>query len=148
MLGNHSPHVLVDTMLYLIRLNFTLRSGEAHYLLRHFPYLTPWRILSTIAGIAMYLLDIINCQKQCLATLKITPYKLLPLLQCMMHNLMRLPYCSLLGIEVWMGCAHTRHPLKSFISYYKPKWQAKQGVDKRKRCTNQWAKGKCSTVVS
>ena len=64
MLGDQSPEVLVDTVLYLIGLNFALRSGEEHRHLQYLPYLMPLKNLSMITGKGMYLLDIINCQKQ------------------------------------------------------------------------------------
>ena len=37
LLGDHSPQVLIDMMVYLIRFCFTLRSGEEHRHLWHEP---------------------------------------------------------------------------------------------------------------
>ena len=41
MMGDHSPQVLVYTVLDLIVLNFLLRREEEHHCLHHFLYLTP-----------------------------------------------------------------------------------------------------------
>ena len=101
MLGDHSPHYLVNTVLFLIRLNFTFRSGEAYCRLRRFPYLTPLKNPkcdcwynhvsighNKLSEIILYLMRDAGIPgyftNHSLRAITIT-------IECMMHNLMTLP---------------------------------------------------------
>ena len=79
LLGDHNPQVLVDTVLYLIGLNFALRSGEEHWHLRHFP--SQISVVNT-AGTAPYIMyceDISKTHQGGLKSRKMAP-------KCVIHH--------------------------------------------------------------
>ena len=73
LLGDHSPQVLVDTLLYLIGLNFALRSGEEHW---HLQYNRSQITVVHKEGMAPYIMyneDISETNQGGLKSRKLTP---------------------------------------------------------------------------
>ena len=80
LLGDHTPQVLVDTVLYLIRLNLTLRSGEEHRRLRYFP--SQISVVNPVgtAPYIMYCEDTSKTNQGGLKSRKVAPIK------CVVHH--------------------------------------------------------------
>ncbi len=77
LLGGHSPRALVDTMVYLIGLNFALRSGEEHRRLRHNPGQIKVVSLSGQAPYIVYAEDISKTNQGGLKSRKVVPKKVI-----------------------------------------------------------------------
>ncbi len=75
LLGGRSPRALVDTLIYLVGLNFALSSGEEHRRLRHNPDQIKVVSLAGQAPYFVYAEDILKANPGGLKSRKVVPKK-------------------------------------------------------------------------